>query len=169
MLRRRARRPSASPRGQRLLAAAGTAGGGGRDHAQAARDPPTLPPHIKRYNVSFYGEAAPYMVSPCAPAPLVHRSCTSAPHWPTGGAHLHKHPELAAVMRRQTATPKGEGPTPLKGTGEEVRLHPPNQRVVERIGRDLRRGNLGGDWSAILWKRARLGGWPWKSWRPALG
>lgn len=32
------------PRGQRLLAAAGTAGGGGRDHAQAARDPPTLPP-----------------------------------------------------------------------------------------------------------------------------
>lgn len=149
MLGRRARRPSASPGGQGLLAAAETAGGGGRDHALAAEGSPDPSPHIKRYNVSFYGEAAPYMVSPCAPAALVRGSGTSAPHWPTGSAYLHRHTELAAVIPRQTATPKGEEPTPLKGTGEEVRLRPPDRRMVERIGRNLLRGSLGVDRSSV--------------------
>ena len=63
---------------------------------------------------------------------------------------MHRHPELAAVIGRQTATWKEEESTPLKGTGEEVRLHLPDQRMVERIGRDLRRGSRGGDWSAVL-------------------
>ncbi|KAI5218670.1 hypothetical protein MUG91_G251n15 [Manis pentadactyla] len=60
------------------------------------------------------------MVSPCAPTLLVRGSGTSAPHWPTGGTYLHRHTELAAVISRQTATPRGEEPTPLKGTGEEA-------------------------------------------------
>ncbi|CAI9168404.1 unnamed protein product, partial [Rangifer tarandus platyrhynchus] len=94
----------------------GWRGPGPRAGGEGSPDPS---PHIKRYNVSFYGEAAPYMVSPCTPAPLVRGSGTSAPHWPTGGAYLHRHTELAAVIPRQTATPKGEEPTSLKGTGEE--------------------------------------------------
>lgn len=114
MLGRRALRPSASPAGQGLLAAAETAGGGGRDHALAAEvSPNPSPPHIKRYNVSFYGEAAPYMASPSAPAPLVRASGISAPHWPEGDTYLHRHTELAAVILRQTAIPWwGEEPTP---------------------------------------------------------
>lgn len=154
------RRPSASPGGQGLLAAVETAGGGGRDHALAAEGSPDPSPHIKRYNVSFYGEAAPYMVSPCAPAPLVGGSGTSAPHWPIGGAYLHRHTELAAVIPRQTATPKREEPTSLKGTEEERRLRPLDQRMVERIGRNLRRGSLGGDRSAVLRSRGSSSGNP---------
>lgn len=119
MLGRRARRPSASPGGQGLLAAAETAGGGGWDHALAAEGSPDPSPHIKRYNVSFYGEAAPYMVSPSSPAPLVRGSDNSAPYWPRGGAYLHRHTELATVIQRQTAIPKEEEPNHLKGTGEK--------------------------------------------------
>ncbi|XP_030171421.1 uncharacterized protein LOC123608407 [Leopardus geoffroyi] len=150
MLGRRARRPSASPGGQGLLAAAETAGGGGRDHALAAEGSPDPSPHIKRYNVSFYGEAAPYMVSPCAPAALVRGSGTSAPHWPTGSAYLHRHTELAAVIPRQTATPKGEEPTPLKGTGEEATTlsHQAGSPVLIHhplYWRDL--------WQTYIWKR----------------
>ena len=63
---------------------------------------------------------------------------------------MHRHTELAAVIPRQTATPKGEEPTPLKGTGEEVRLRPPGQRMVERVGRNLQRESLEEHWSAVL-------------------
>lgn len=83
---------------------------------------------------------------------------------------MHKHPELAAVLGRQTATPKEVEPTSLKGKGEEVRLHPHDQRVVERIGRDLRRGNLGTDRIAVLGRRgSTLGARHWKGWKQARG
>lgn len=110
------------------------------------------------------------MVSPCTPAPLVRGSSTSAPHWPTGSAYLHRHTELAAVITRQTATPKGEEPTPLKGTEEEIRLRPPDQRMVE---------NWEGPAVEEAWKSpgaqscggegAVLGTRSWKGWKLTLG
>lgn len=55
------------------------------------------------------------------------------PIGPQGSAYLHRHTELVPVLSRQTATPRGVEPTPLKGTGEQARLRlpePENDRTV---------------------------------------
>lgn len=111
------------------------------------------------------------MVSPCAPTLLVRGSGTSAPHWPTGGTYLHRHTELAAVISRQPATPRGEEPTPLKGTGQEVRFRPPDQRMVEswegpekwKPGRGVERGVA--EERELLWESdtAKAGSKHWGS------
>lgn len=52
------------------------------------------------------------MVSPSAPALLVRASGTAAPYWPEGDTYLHRHTELAAVIPRQTAIPRGAETAP---------------------------------------------------------
>lgn len=71
------------------------------------------------------------MVSPSAPAPLVRASGTCAPHWPEEDTYLHRHPELAAVIPRQTAIPRGGRSQLLKGTVEPRQLRP---TVLESSG-----------------------------------
>ncbi|XP_019498370.1 PREDICTED: uncharacterized protein LOC109382939 [Hipposideros armiger] len=147
-----AARPAAVsvPPGAEAAGRGGDRGWRGPGPRAGGKGSPDPSPHIKRYNVSFYGEAAPYMVSPCVPAPLVRCSGNSAPYWATGGAYLHRHTELVAVIPRQTATPKGEEPTPLKGTGEEATTlsHQAGSPVL--IHHPLYWEGL---WQTYIWKR----------------
>lgn len=84
---------------------------------------------------------------------------------------MHRHTELAAVISRQPATPRGEEPTPLKGTGQEVRFRPPDQRMVEswegpekwKPGRGVERGVA--EERELLWESdtAKAGSKHWGS------